>query len=67
MAMDKEKKDVRKAALEFMISLKEPDWRWLLKTVRGCLGGIGGLGDDHNFDMWLKADVRPALPFSPFF
>jgi hypothetical protein len=27
--MDKEKKDVREAALEFMISFKEPNWGWL--------------------------------------
>jgi len=27
--MDKEKKDAREAALEFMINLKEPNWGWL--------------------------------------
>jgi hypothetical protein len=35
MAMNKEKKDVRKAALEFMISLKEPNWGWLGRWTGG--------------------------------
>jgi len=57
MAMDEEKEDVRKAALEFMISLSRQS-RGAAAIVRGCPGGIGELGDD-NLDVWLEADVRP--------
>lgn len=28
-------------------------------VVRGCLEGVGELGDD-NLNVWLEADVRPA-------
>jgi importin-5 len=66
MAMDEEKEDVRKAALEFMISLSEAKPGmvrkvdgWAAAIVRGCLEGMGELGDD-NLDVWLEADVRPA-------
>jgi len=35
---------------------------WKAVIVRRCLEEIGELGDDH-FDIWLDADVRPALSF----
>jgi importin-5 len=64
MAMDEEREDVRKAALEFMISLSESKPAmvrkvdgWTAAIVRGCLEGMGELGDD-NLDVWLEADVR---------
>ncbi|KIM73570.1 hypothetical protein PILCRDRAFT_829051 [Piloderma croceum F 1598] len=62
MAMDEEREDVRKAALEFMISLSEAKPAmvrkvdgWTAAIVRGCLEGMGELGDD-NLDVWLEAD-----------
>ena len=69
VAMDEEKEDVRKAALEFMISLSEAKPGmvrkvdgWAAAIVRGCLEGMGELGDD-DLDVWLEADVRPPLIF----
>ena len=54
MAMDEEKEDVRKAALEFMISLSEAKPGmvrkvdgWTAAIVRGCLEGMGELGDEN--------------------
>lgn len=62
-AIDEEKEDVRKAALEFMISLSESKPAmvkkvdgWTAAIVRGCLEGMGQLGDD-SLDVWLEADV----------
>jgi hypothetical protein len=53
MAMD-EKEDVRKAALEFMISFSEANSamvrkfdEWTAAVVRGCLEGMGELPNDH--------------------
>jgi hypothetical protein len=72
MAMDEEKEDVRKAALEFMISLSEAKVGmvrkvdgWTAAIVHGCLEGMGELADD-NLDMWLEADVRPDFSFFLF-
>jgi hypothetical protein len=69
MAMDEEKEDVRKAALEFMISLSEAKPGmvrkvdgWTAAIVRGCLEGMGELGDE-NLDVWLEADVRLSIRF----
>ena len=61
-----EKEDVRKAALEFMISLSEarPSMvrkapGWVAAIVRGCLEGMGEFEDDpQNLELWLDADVR---------
>ena len=59
MAIDeeKEKEDVRKATLEFMISLSEAKPAmvrkvdgWTAAIVRGCLEGTGEFPDD-NLDM----------------
>ena len=60
-----EKEDVRKAALEFMVSLSEarPSMvrkvsGWVAAIVRGCLEGMGEFDDDpQNLQIWLDADV----------
>ncbi|KII95405.1 hypothetical protein PLICRDRAFT_86789 [Plicaturopsis crispa FD-325 SS-3] len=59
---DEERDEVRKAALEFMLSLSEARPAMVRKTdgwvpalVRGCLEGMGELSDD-NLDVWLEAD-----------
>ncbi|KAI0061801.1 ARM repeat-containing protein [Artomyces pyxidatus] len=59
---DEEAEEVRKAALEFMISLSEarPNMvkrvdGWVGAVVRGCLGGMGELRDDE-LTAWLEAD-----------
>ncbi|KAI0046306.1 ARM repeat-containing protein [Auriscalpium vulgare] len=59
---DEEAEEVRKAALEFMISLSEarPSMvrrvdGWVGAIVRGCLGGMGELRDDE-LQTWLEAD-----------
>jgi len=70
--LDEEAEEVRKAALEFMISLSEARPAmvrrvdgWVSAMVRGCLGGMGELRDDE-LSTWLDADVRG--PFSePYF
>lgn len=61
--MDEEKDEVRKAALEFMISLSEAKPSmvkqvdgWTAAVVRGCLEGMGELRDD-DLGVWLEADV----------
>lgn len=61
---DAEKDEVRKAALEFMISLSEAKPGmvkrfngWVPAIVRGCLEGMGELRED-DLDVWLEADVR---------
>jgi importin-5 len=66
---EKEERDeVRKAALEFMVSLSEAkptmvrkvrDNGWVVAIVRGCLEGMGELPeDDDMLQTWLEADVR---------
>ena len=67
--LDEEAEEVRKAALEFMISLSEAKPAmvrrvdgWVSAIVRGCLGGMGELRDDE-LSTWLDADVRdPSIP-----
>lgn len=61
--IDEEKEEVRKAALEFMVSLSEAKPRmvkkvegWTAAIVRSCLEGMGELGDE-SLDTWLEADV----------
>ncbi|KAG1888483.1 armadillo-type protein, partial [Suillus fuscotomentosus] len=59
---DKEKELVRKAALEFMVSLTEAkpalakhSQGWTVAMVRASLEGMGELPED-TLDSWLKAD-----------
>jgi len=61
---DEEEEEVRKAALEFMVSLSEARPAlvrradgWVSAIVRGCLGGMGELRDDE-LGVWLEANVR---------
>ena len=68
MGIDEEKEEVRKAALEFMVSLSEAKpgmvkkvEGWTAAIVRSCLEGMGELGDE-SLDVWLEADV--GFPFS---
>jgi hypothetical protein len=65
--LDEEAEEVRKAALEFMISLSEAKPAmvrrtdgWVSAIVRGCLGGMGELRDDE-LASWLDADVRVSF------
>ena len=60
---DEEAEEVRKAALEFMISLSEARPMmvkrvdgWTSAIVRGCLSGMGEIPEDET-DTWLDADV----------
>jgi hypothetical protein len=60
---DEEVEEVRRAALEFMVSLSEarPGMvrgveGWVSVLVRGCLDGMGALRDDE-LETWLEADV----------
>jgi importin-5 len=65
-----EKDEMRKAALEFMVSLSEAKPSmvrkvpgWVAAAVRGCLEGMGEFEDDAgSLEVWLDADVR-YLPF----
>ncbi|KZT00064.1 ARM repeat-containing protein [Laetiporus sulphureus 93-53] len=59
---DHEEEEVRKAALEFMVSLTEarPSMvkrvdGWTAVMVRGCLEGMGEIPEDET-DIWLEAD-----------
>ncbi|KIJ63543.1 hypothetical protein HYDPIDRAFT_92367 [Hydnomerulius pinastri MD-312] len=59
---DDEKEQVRKAALEFMVSLSEAKPSlvkraegWTSAIVRACFEGMGELPED-NLDIWLEAD-----------
>lgn len=62
---DEETNEVRKAALEFMVSLSEAKPSmvrrvdgWTAAVVRGCLEGMGELAEE-DMEVWLEADVRP--------
>lgn len=64
---DEETTEVRKAALEFMVSLSEarPSMvkkvdGWTAAVVRGCLEGMGEIPED-DIEIWLEADVRPRF------
>ncbi|KZP09493.1 ARM repeat-containing protein [Athelia psychrophila] len=59
---DAEKEEVRKSALEFMLSLSEAKPGmvkkvdgWAGAVVRACLEGMGEIADDE-LDVWLEAD-----------
>jgi hypothetical protein len=60
-----EREEVRRAALEFMVSLSEarPGMvkrapGWVGAVVRGCLEGMGEFEDDEDsLEIWLEADV----------
>ena len=61
------KENMRKAALELMITLSEASPvmvknvnEWSPAIVTGCLEGMAS-GDD-NLDEWLEADVRLTSP-----
>lgn len=63
---DDEEEQVRRAALEFMITLSEARPAmvkrvdgWTGAVVRGCLEGMGEIPEDET-DVWLEADVRPV-------
>lgn len=63
---DEETTEVRKAALEFMVTLSEarPGMvrrvdGWPAALVRGCLEGMGEIPED-DMEIWLEADVRLA-------
>lgn len=62
-AEDEEKQQVRKAALELMVTLSEAKPSmvkrvegWTLAVVRACLEGMGELPEE-GLDAWLEADV----------
>ncbi|EIM79749.1 ARM repeat-containing protein, partial [Stereum hirsutum FP-91666 SS1] len=69
---DLEAEEVRKAALEFMISLSEAKpgmvrrtEGWVQLLVRGCLGGMEGIdGGEEELSGWLEADVSFLSFFS---
>lgn len=62
------REEVRKSALEFMLSLskakpgmmKKVD-SWAGAVVRVCMEGMGVITDDE-LDVWLKADVSSPAP-----
>lgn len=60
---DEEGEEVRKAALEFMVSLSESKPSmvkrvdgWIPIIIKGCLEGMGELEEDST-PLWLEADV----------
>lgn len=60
---DEESDEVRKAALEFMVTVSEarPSMvrsvsGWVPAIVRGCLEGMGEIPEDDT-EVWLEADV----------
>ena len=70
--VDEEEQEVRKAALEFMISLSEAKPvmvkrvdGWTAAIVRGCLEGMSEIPEDET-EIWLEADVCSLHPFSVF-
>ena len=70
---DEETNEVRKAALEFMVSLSEarPGMvrrvdGWTAAVVHGCLEGMGEIPEE-DMEIWLEADVRStATHFDSF-
>lgn len=69
---DEEEEEVRKAALEFMISLSEarPSMvrrieAWTAAIVRGCLEGMGEIPEEDT-EIWLEADVCPSKTYPCF-
>lgn len=68
-AEDEEKQQVRKAALELMVTLSEAKPSmvkrvegWTPGIVRACLEGMGELLED-GLEAWLEADVCLSLLF----
>jgi hypothetical protein len=64
---DEETEEVRKAALEFMVSLCEAKPAmvkrvegWIPAIVKGCLEGMGDLDEDST-QLWLESDVSSFL------
>jgi len=62
-AEDEEKQQVRKAALELMVTLSEAKPSmvkrvegWTLAVVRACLEGMGEFPEE-GLEAWLEADV----------
>lgn len=63
---DEEGEEVRKAALEFMVSLSESKPSmvkrvegWIPIIIKGCLEGMGELEEDST-PLWLEADVSQS-------
>ena len=70
---DEETNEVRKAALEFMVSVSEarPNMvrrvdGWTAAVVRGCLEGMGEIPEE-DMEIWLEADVRSMTAKLIFF
>lgn len=71
--VEEEQEEVRKAALEFMISLSEAKPGmvrrvdgWTGVVVRSCLEGMSEIPEEET-EIWLEADVSlPTLHPSPF-
>lgn len=68
-AEDNEKEQVRRIALELMISLSEAQPSmvkrvegWTAAVVRACLEGMAELPED-GLEVWLDADVRQRAFF----
>lgn len=68
---DEEEQEVRKAALEFMVSLSEAKPNmvrrvdgWAAAIVRGCLEGMSEIPEDET-EIWLEADVSSAVTLDP--
>lgn len=64
---DEEVEEVRKAALEFMVSLSEAKPAmvkrtegWIPAIVKGCLEGMGELQEDST-EVWLESDVNASI------
>lgn len=64
---DEETEEVRKTALEFMVSLSEAKPAmvkrvegWIPAIVKGCLEGMGELQEDST-QVWLESDVNPSV------
>jgi len=60
---DEEGEEIRKAALEFMVSLSESKPSmvkrvegWIPVIIKGCLEGMGEIEEDST-PLWLEADV----------
>lgn len=64
---DAEKEEVRKNALEFILSLSKakPGMVDAGAVARGCLEGMGEIADD-DLDVWLEADVRSRPSHLPY-
>jgi hypothetical protein len=66
---DEEMEEVRKAALEFMVSLSEAKPAmvkrvdgWIPAVVKGCLEGMSDLDEDST-EVWLESEVGTVFIF----